>query len=139
MKKITLFLLILLLTGCAVKQEPPLNSAPPESTHSDSTTAPTETFADAAPYAEPIDPIRRILNTMSMEERVGQLFLARCNQDTALKDLEKYHLGGFVLFSSDFEGQTPDSVRAVFRGRLSVSETPCFRQFRKQKNQARNS
>lgn len=124
MKKITFFLLILLLTGCAIKQESSINTSPAESVPSDSTTAPTETFADTAPNAESVDPIRRILNTMTMEERVGQLFLARCNRDTALEDLEKYHLGGFVLFSADFEGQTPDSVRAVFRGYQNAASIP---------------
>ena len=57
------------------------------------------------------DPIRQMISNMSLEQRVGQLFLARCNATTAMNDIEQYHLGGLVLFGEDFQNETPDSTR----------------------------
>ncbi len=48
---------------------------------------------------------------MSIEDRVGQILLARCSAETAISDIEAYHLGGFVLFGGDFESQTPQTLR----------------------------
>ena len=60
----------------------------------------------------PPDPIRDMMNAMSLEERVGQLFLARCDDSVALEHIQQYHLGGFVLFARDFRSETPgDSVQ----------------------------
>ena len=65
-----------------------------------------------------------MLNQMSLEERVGQLFLARCDANTAVTDLQTYHLGGFVLFAQDFEGQTPDSLREKLTSYQSAAKIP---------------
>ena len=109
MKILTLLLCALLLTGCS-------GSDPAETVPS---TAPAETTVPATTPSVPVteetvppDPIREMMNDMSLEERVGQLFLARCDDSVALEDIRNYHLGGFVLFSADFENQTPDSFRA---------------------------
>ena len=61
---------------------------------------------------------------MSLEERVGQLFLARCDDPYALQHIETYHLGGFVLFGRDFQNQTPDSLREKLRGYQSAAKIP---------------
>lgn len=104
MKLLSLILIMLLLTGCAGKEPDaqPENTDSPEPTVTSAATLPTETEAP-----DPIDPL---LSAMTTEEKVGQLFLARCNAATALEDIEKYHLGGFVLFGVDFESRTPDSL-----------------------------
>ena len=57
------------------------------------------------------DPALMIEN-MTTEELVGQMFLARCPSDeSAVTDIETYHLGGYVLFGRDFEDQTAASVQ----------------------------
>ena len=61
---------------------------------------------------------------MTIEERVGQLFLARCNAESALTDIQAYHLGGFVLFGEDFEGQTPSSLRQTLSGYQAAASIP---------------
>ncbi|MGB4589576.1 MAG: glycoside hydrolase family 3 N-terminal domain-containing protein [Clostridiaceae bacterium] len=53
-----------------------------------------------------------ILKTMSIEEKVGQMFFVRCRKDTAEADLEKYYLGGYILFDEDLVGQTKDTIKA---------------------------
>lgn len=104
--------LLFSLTGCGSSQPPVPETFSPETFPSETTQASLPTIAETQPpIALPPDPIQSLLENMTIEERVGQLFLARCDSSRAVEDLGKYHLGGFVLFGNDFEGQTPDSLR----------------------------
>lgn len=125
MKKIfPIFLILLLLTGCGVLpseiSQPTggtvLPTAPPETTLPAPSveTSPTNTWTA----------VDRILAQMTIEDRVGQILLARCNAETALSDIERYHLGGFVLFAADFEGQTPESFRQKADSYQAASPVP---------------
>lgn len=67
-----------------------------------------------------------MISKMSLEEKVGQLFLARCPETNALQDIREYHLGGYILFGQDFDGQTPDSIRAALSEYQSCSDIPLF-------------
>lgn len=64
-------------------------------------------FAAAEVYT---DPLAAMVNKMTTEEKVGQLFLARCPDINALEDISTYHLGGYILFGRDFEDKTPAQV-----------------------------
>ena len=115
------FILILisaLLTGCAVAQ--PEQTQPATSFVPQATTAETTVPTTAAPP----DPIQELLDSMSIEERVGQLFLARCSAQSALTDIADYHLGGFVLFGEDFENQTPDSLWQTLSAYQAAAHIP---------------
>lgn len=125
MRYIALLISMLLLVGCAAplageeeESSSTLSQAVPETTEAVQT-VPTEPTPTEAP-----DPVRQLLNQMTLEERVGQLFFARCQPDTALTDIQTYHLGGFVLFASDFEGQTPDSFREKVAGYQAAASIP---------------
>ena len=117
--KYLIVILCLLLAGCSAQEpdtasQPAQTLPPPETITEETTTAPTE----------PPDPLQEILEQMSLDERVGQLFLARCDQATALTDIDQYHLGGFVLFGRDFQEQTPDSIRETIASYQSASKLP---------------
>ena len=122
MKRLAFLLSLLLLCGCAA-QEAAQTSVSTVAPTAAPTTPPTTAPTQPAP-TEPEDPIRLMLNQMSLEERVGQLFLARCDANTAVTDLQTYHLGGFVLFAQDFEGQTPDSLREKLTSYQSAAKIP---------------
>lgn len=122
MKRFAFLLSLLLLCGCAA-QEAAQTSVSTVAPTAVPTTPPTTAPTQPAP-TEPEDPIRLMLNQMSLEERVGQLFLARCDANTAVTDLQTYHLGGFVLFAQDFEGQTPDSLREKLTSYQSAAKIP---------------
>ena len=122
MKRFAFLLSLLLLCGCAA-QEAAQTSVSTVAPTAAPTTPPTTAPTQRAP-TEPEDPIRLMLNQMSLEERVGQLFLARCDANTAVTDLQTYHLGGFVLFAQDFEGQTPDSLREKLTSYQSAAKIP---------------
>ena len=115
MKYWVVLLTLFLLAGCSAP-EPELPETTPQTT-----AAPTETTTVAT---QPPDPIRERMDWMSLEERVGQLFLARCEAETALEDVQKYHLGGFVLFAEDFQGETPQSMQEKLSSYQSAAQIP---------------
>lgn len=89
------------------------------------TTKPTEpTSPTTQPPAQDIDPDTYVAN-MSVEELVGQLFLARCPSDsTAVTDIQRYHLGGYILFDRDFKGQNPQSMKGIIASYQAASAVP---------------
>ena len=64
------------------------------------------------------------LSGMTTEEKVGQLFLARCPETDAIKDVETYHLGGYILFGRDFRLDTKTSVSRTIRNYQQASKIP---------------
>lgn len=126
MKFVSLLLCLLFLTGCAAREVPGETTeavSVPETTFAAATTQET-TAVTLPPETTPPDPIREMLDQMSLEERVGQLFLARCDENYALEHIESCHLGGFVLFGRDFENQTPDSLRQKLSAYQDAAKIP---------------
>ena len=61
---------------------------------------------------------------MSLEEKVGQMFFARCPDENAAETAAQYHLGGYVLFGRDFENLTADEVRENIQSYQDASKVP---------------
>lgn len=51
-----------------------------------------------------------LLSSMTLEEKVGQLFFVRCPADSAAEDVRTYHLGGYILFGRDTRDKTADDL-----------------------------
>lgn len=98
--------LLFLLNGCGSAKNSALPSPAIASTESDAVTQPVPQMT-VPEVTIPADPIRDMISEMSLEERVGQLFLARCDDTMAEDHVQQYHLGGFVLFARDFRNETP--------------------------------
>ncbi len=64
-----------------------------------------------------------ILDRMTLEEKVGQMFFVRCRKDTAIADLEQYAPGGYILFAADIEGQTKKTLKPVIQSYQDASKT----------------
>lgn len=47
---------------------------------------------------------------LTLDEKIGQLFLIRYDEDNALNDLSKYKVSGFVFYEKDFQNKTKDEV-----------------------------
>ena len=72
--------------------------------------------------------VEQILAGMTLEEKVGQMFVTRRPQDdeVAMKCVTDYHLGGFTLYAVDFANRTPDEVRALIASYQEASFVPMF-------------
>lgn len=70
------------------------------------------------------DPLEVLMDSLTLEQKVGQIFLARCPETGAAEAVRQYHLGGFVLFDRDFEGETPSSMAQKIAGYQGVSDIP---------------
>ncbi|MBQ2927601.1 MAG: beta-hexosaminidase [Oscillospiraceae bacterium] len=123
MRILSLLLCLFLLTGCA-SPHAAVTEPVPESTPAPTQTQPPETTVATTAPTEAPDPIGDRIALMSLEERVGQLFLARCSAPTAIQDIQQYHLGGFVLFGVDIRDETPDSLRAKLSGYQDAAGLP---------------
>ena len=51
-----------------------------------------------------------ILKNMTLEEKVGQMFLARFPNNNVIEEIENYGPGGYILFGKDFENETKKSM-----------------------------
>ena len=67
-----------------------------------------------------------ILDTMSLEDKVGQMFLVRCPETDGAGQAGTWHPGGYILFGRDFENKTKDQVIADISGYQSASTVPMF-------------
>lgn len=91
-------LMMLVLCACGASQSAPAaeDQTPPEEVlpQPDPEPTPEELAAQA---------VEDLLTSMTLEEKVGQLFFVRCPAESAVEDVTTYHLGGYVLFGRDFE------------------------------------
>ena len=85
--------------------------------------------APAVPPASEPSPEERaqaILSEMTLEERVGQMFLARFPKEDAAALAADFHLGGYILFSRDFRDRTPEQVRQTIADCQQGASLPMF-------------
>lgn len=71
------------------------------------------------------DPVEEILAEMSLEEKVGQVILARYPDDPA-EQSEKYYFGGYTLYAKDFENETPEGLGEKLSAVKEASAVPPF-------------
>ncbi|MDO4287850.1 MAG: glycoside hydrolase family 3 N-terminal domain-containing protein [Eubacterium sp.] len=77
-----------------------------------------------APTPTEADKIQEMIAAMPLEKKIGQLFLARVPQVNQVEDVRDYHLGGYLMFARDFQGETTETVAAKIAGYQSASEIP---------------
>ena len=66
------------------------------------------------------------LSQMSLEEKVGQMFLARCPSQDPVRAVTTYHLGGYILFGRDFANKTEAQVISDIQSYQDASNIPLF-------------
>lgn len=124
MRSIALLLCLVLLTGCA---RSPVETTPETIPETSITSAPAtapETSHATEETSLPPDPVGELLSAMTIQERVGQLFLIRCDADTVLRDIGAYHPGGILFFGQDFESQTPVLFRQTVADYQAAASVP---------------
>ena len=110
-------LILAVIGGVLVLDEEVPNSGNQDEIPSDDTKDGTET--PPPPTYEQL--AQGILDTMTLEEKVGQMFFVRCRKDTAITDLEKYAPGGYILFAADVEGNTKETLKTKIQSYQDAS------------------
>ena len=123
---VLLLLALMLLSGCGEKEAQTQPTETQTPTTLPETAAPETTEATEPPAEPPTepDPIGDLLATMTLEEKVGQLFFARCPEENAAEDVSTYHLGGYILFDRDFAFKTAEEVLADIRSYQAAAQIP---------------
>ena len=149
MKKALIVFLCVLLTGCAPTSGTSAQSTGSQSTPQDSSVQSSDSSSqdsssgapDASQDSEeppsPPDPsvtsgstenqdqiIEELLSTMTVEEKVGQMFFVRCPDTGAVEAVSQYKLGGYILFGRDFKDKTAEQVRNDISSYQSASGVP---------------
>lgn len=76
------------------------------------------------PTTQPHSILTSYIQNLTVEQKVGQLFLARCCAQDAIADIERYHLGGFVLFDPDIQNETPSSLMQTIHRYQNAADIP---------------
>lgn len=116
MKKIGIIIVILLVCFCILfnnKNKKTIEKTKPVSNQYDS-----ELFHKYYPAAD------KILKNMTLEEKVGQLFLVRYDFNLADLEIEKYHPAGYIFFAKDFENEDRKSFSEKINNYQEKSKIP---------------
>ena len=120
---LSLALAVLLLAGCS-STAPPAESTPPPSPPPPDLPA---FFPVEIPEPEP-DPrqetIDKLMASMTVEEKVGQLFFPACPERSAAELAEEYHLGGYLLFKGNLKDRTPQQVQKELAALQEAASLP---------------
>lgn len=109
-----------LLCACAgAPQAPSSEEAAPPQSAAETPRPPEQTAAEKEDQI-----VADLLGSMTLEEKVGQLFFVRCPEENAAADAAAYHVGGILLFGRDFEGKTYGQVRAMTDGLQAAADIP---------------
>jgi beta-N-acetylhexosaminidase len=123
-------LCLLLVPGCGLSPLPAASAAAssaadssaavssaPAASSSASASAAASASSSAREPAAPTHAERAaaLTGTLTLEEKVGQLFFARCPADSAAADAASFHLGGYLLFGRDFRDLTANEIIQTLR------------------------
>ena len=121
-------LAVTLLTGCSAPSQPSESSPPPPSPPpADQSVFEPVQLPEPEPEPEP-DPrqeaIDCLLSSMTIEEKVGQLFFPRCPQTGGVELAAEYHLGGYLLFKGNLNNRTPQQVQEELSALREATSIP---------------
>ena len=102
---------VILLTGCSsTVQTPPVTA--------------TKDNNIKAPETRVKDSLTLLLEDMSLEEKVGQLFFVAAPNNDIIDEIQNYHFGGIILFADTVDGHTPDSLHQWLKEIQNSSKIP---------------
>lgn len=64
------------------------------------------------------------LQTLTQEEKIGQIFLCRYPEKNAIEDMQTYKLGGYLWFEKDFKNKTEDQIKEEISNLQKASNIP---------------
>ena len=87
---------------------------------------PISKWAETELFYKSYSDAEKKLNSLSQDEKIGQLFLVRYPETDALaiEILKKYKFGGYLLFARDFKGKTESQVKNMIKSLQDNSNIP---------------
>ena len=64
------------------------------------------------------------LKKLSLDEKIGQMLLVRVPDANAIETIQKYHIGGYLLFAKDFANLSESDVKMKINEYQNASTTP---------------
>ncbi len=118
MKKLLIYAIILLLVGCSIVTEPPekpdagIIDNPPPAEEPAEPQEPPESHEpeDTSLFHDYKKPAEETLKSMTLEDKIGQMFLVRCPDSENLDLYLSMKPGGFIMFGIDFAEKTKEQV-----------------------------
>ena len=85
-----------------------------------------QTTYDTITPPEEVEWVVKLLHSMTIEEKVGQMFIARCPASNAASLATQYALGGYILFAEDFKGKSVEQVKEDISSYQDASKINMF-------------
>lgn len=83
-----------------------------------------KTWQDEGIFKEYYNAAYKKLQTMSLDEKIGQILLVRYPNSNQVSELQKYHLGGYVFFQKDFDKKSEGEVKNMINELQQASTIP---------------
>ena len=91
-------------------------------------------YVEASPQAEPqpapeqsggqANTAAGLLESMTLEEKVAQMFIVRCPESNAVQVAQEYQVGGYILFARDFGSYSRDQVQSHIQNYQKAAKIP---------------
>ena len=133
---------VLALSACTATIEKPSQSGTVAGTETVSEAVSSDAGADSAAVessaalqtGEVSDPehtldlssVEALVDSMTLEEKTGQILLCRYPESGAAEIMERYSLGGYTLYARDFEAETPETVLEKMQQVKAAAKIPPF-------------
>lgn len=127
-KIILLPLIILVIVGLIffgheiVEPEKEENSLITENNESNETIDEEEQYKNV--FEDYYSQAEALIENMTIEEKVGQMFLVRFPESGEIEEIENYKPGGYILFGRDFKNETKESITNKLAQCQEASQIP---------------
>lgn len=121
MKKIIISLIIICILSCGCSKSLSEIEKKPKEKNIDNLIADKD--IEESIFKDYYEEARKVVTKMTIEEKVGQLFLVRYNQ-ADVEYLTNYYPGGYILFAKDFENHTKDSIKKELDNNQKINKYP---------------
>lgn len=64
------------------------------------------------------------LNSLSLDEKIGQIFLVRYPDEKAIEDVANHNFGGYIFFEKDFREKTKEQIIEMIKTVQEASKIP---------------
>ena len=101
-----------------------INQLSNESTNQIANEKQVETEKTKELFEEYYNQAENILKSMTLEEKVGQMFLARYPESNVINEIKNEAPGGYVLFGRDFDNKTKQQMKDELNKNQQASKIP---------------